>query len=183
LVEFHLKSTCGYIYLPNKIEECSRIIKKYTSPIVEHMASPSKNEGPTIMWNMLKGKKVKTNNGKDVGEIKEISQNFLRIEKGTISKDKFWIPEYVADAYDGKTLWHLVGEDQLLQRYLYGEEPPAEQHTKDYEAFKTSPHGQKAPPITDYDQSVRVIDERTTSGTVTEQEKTETGYKNVRDLE
>ena len=102
------------------------------------MASPSKNEGPTIMWNMLKGKKVKTNNGKDVGEIKEISQNFLRIEKGTISKDKFWIPKYVADAYDGKTLWLLVGEEQLLQRYLYGEEPPAEQHTKDYEAFKTS---------------------------------------------
>jgi hypothetical protein len=147
------------------------------------MASPSKNEGPTILWNMLKGKKVKTNNGKDVGEIKEVSQNFLRVEKGTISKDKFWIPKYVADAYDGKTLWLLVGEDQLLQRYLYGEEPPAEQHVKDYEAFKTSPHGQKAPSITDYDQSVRVIDERTTSGTITEQESTETGYKNVRDLE
>jgi hypothetical protein len=135
------------------------------------MASPSKNEGPTILWNMLKGKKVKTNDGKDVGEIKEVSQNFLRLEKGTISKDKFC-----------KTLWLLVGEDQLLQRYLYGAEPPAEQYTKDFEAFKTSPHG-KATSITDYDQSVRVIDERTSSGTMTQQENTETGYKNVRDME
>jgi hypothetical protein len=147
------------------------------------LTTPSKNEGPTVLWNMLKGKKAKTNDGKDVGEIKEISQNFLRIEKGTISKDKFWIPKYVADAYDGKTLWLLVSEEHLLQRYLYGEEPPAEQYTKDFETFKTSPHGQKAPSRTDYDKSVRVIDERPTSGTITQQEDTETGYKSVRDLE
>ena len=147
------------------------------------MASPSKHEGPTILWNMLKGKKVKTNDGKDVGEIKEISQSFLRVEKGTISKDKFWIPKYIAEAYDGKTLWLLVGEEQLLQRYLYGEEPPAEQYIKDRETFKTSPYGQKATLHTDYDQSVRVIDERPTTGTVTPQEDTETGYKGVRDLE
>jgi hypothetical protein len=147
------------------------------------LTTPSKNEGPTVLWNMLKGKKVKTNDGKDVGEIKEISQNYLRIEKGTISKDKYWIPKYLADAYDGKSLWLLVSEEHLLQRYLYGEEPPAEQYTKDFETFKTSPHGQKAPSRTDYDQSVRVIDERPTSGTITQQEDTETGYKGVRDLE
>ncbi|MGC2482738.1 MAG: hypothetical protein WA398_03160 [Nitrososphaeraceae archaeon] len=147
------------------------------------MTTPSKNEGPTVLWNMLKGKKVKTNDGKDVGEIKEISQNFLRVEKGTISKDKYWIPKYLADAYDGKALWLLVGEEHLLQRYLYGEEPPAEQYTKDFETFKTSPHGQKTPSRTDYDQSVRLIDERPTSGTITQQEDTETGYKSVRDLE
>jgi hypothetical protein len=151
--------------------------------ISQILTTPSKSEGPTVLWSMLKSKKVKTNDGKDVGEIKEISQNFLRIEKGTISKDKYWIPKYVADAYDGKSLWLLVSEEHLLQRYLYGEEPPAEQYTKDFETFKTSPHGQKAPSRTDYDQSVRVIDERPTSGTITQQEDTETGYKGVRDLE
>jgi hypothetical protein len=146
------------------------------------LTTPSKNEGPTILWNMLKGKKVKTNDGKDVGEIKEISQNFIRIEKGTLKKDKYWIPKYLADAYDGKRLWLLVSEEHLLQRYLYGEEPPAEQYTKDYETFKTGPYGQKASSRTDYDQTVRVIDERPTSGTITQQEDTETGYKSVRDL-
>ncbi|MGA7693287.1 MAG: hypothetical protein WCA61_13390, partial [Nitrososphaeraceae archaeon] len=90
---------------------------------------------------------------------------------------------YLADAYDGKSLWLLVSEEHLLQRYLYGEEPPAEQYTKDFETFKTSPHGQKVPSRTDYDQSVRLIDERPTSGTITQQEDTETGYKSVRDLE
>ena len=31
---------------------------------------------------MLKGNKVKSNDGKDVGEINEVSQNVLRLEKG-----------------------------------------------------------------------------------------------------
>jgi sporulation protein YlmC with PRC-barrel domain len=43
-------------------------------------------EGPTILWTMLKGKKVKSNDGKDIGKIKEVSQNFLRLEKGTLKK-------------------------------------------------------------------------------------------------
>ena len=65
---------------------------------------------------MLKGKKVKSNDGKEVGDIKEVSQNFLRIEKGTVKKDKFWIPKYVADAYDGKTLWLLINEEETVYR-------------------------------------------------------------------
>jgi hypothetical protein len=147
------------------------------------LTTSSKNEGPTVLWNMLKGKEVKTNDGEDVGDIEEISQNFIRIEKGTLKKDKYWIPKYLADAYDGKRLWLLVSEDHLLQRYLYGEESPAEQYTKDYETFKTGPYGQKAPSRTDYDQTVLVVDERPTSGTITQPEETETGYKNVKDIE
>ena len=43
--------------------------------------------GPTILWSMLKGKKVVTNDGKDIGEIKDISDNYIRLEKGTIKKN------------------------------------------------------------------------------------------------
>jgi hypothetical protein len=123
-------------------------------------------EGPTVLWSMLKGKKVKSNDGKDVGEIKEISQNFLRLEKGTVKKDKFWIPKYVADAYDGKTLWLLIDEDEVLGKYHHGSEPPGEQYAKDFETFKTTPYGQKADYRPDYDQNIRVIED----------------YKNIRDL-
>ncbi|HVI21223.1 MAG TPA: PRC-barrel domain-containing protein [Bacillus sp. (in: firmicutes)] len=42
--------------------------------------------GPTILWSMLKGKKVITNDGKDIGEIKDISDNYIRLEKGSIKK-------------------------------------------------------------------------------------------------
>lgn len=33
------------------------------------------NEGPRILWEQLKDKKVKTNDGHDVGEIKEMNSS------------------------------------------------------------------------------------------------------------
>jgi len=129
-------------------------------------SSSSSREGPTILWTMLKGKKVKSNDGKDVGEIKEVSQNFLRLEKGTVKKDKFWIPKYVADAYDGKALWLLISEEEILDKYHHGSEPPGDQYARDFEAFKSTPYGQKATYNPNSDQNVRVVEE----------------YKNVRDL-
>jgi hypothetical protein len=94
--------------------------------------------GPTILWNQLKGKEVKTHDGKDIGEIKEISQHYLRLEKGTISKDKFWIPKYIVDAFDGENVWVVANEDEVKERYLFGQEPPPEQFTREFEAFKTA---------------------------------------------
>jgi sporulation protein YlmC with PRC-barrel domain len=44
--------------------------------------------GPTILWSMLKGKEVMTNDGKNLGEIKEFSQNYVHVEKGTIKKER-----------------------------------------------------------------------------------------------
>jgi hypothetical protein len=125
-------------------------------------------EGPTILWSLLKGKKVKSNDGKDVGDIKEVAQNFLRLEKGTVKKDKFWIPKYVADAYDGKTLWLLIDEGEIHSKYRNGSEsPPAgEQYASEFEAFKKTSYGQKAAYGPDSDQNVRVVED----------------YKNVRDL-
>jgi hypothetical protein len=90
----------------------------------------------------------------------------LRLEKGTVKKDKFWIPKYVADAYDGKVLWLLISEEEILGKYHHGSEPPGDQYTRDFEAFKSTPYGQKATYNPDSDQNVRVVEE----------------YKNVRDL-
>ena len=75
--------------------------------------------GPTILWSMLKGKKVITNDGKDIGEIKDISDNYIRLEKGSIKKDKFWIPKYTADAYDGKHLWFIINEEEVHSKHVY----------------------------------------------------------------
>ncbi|MDF2768143.1 MAG: hypothetical protein K0S91_978, partial [Nitrososphaeraceae archaeon] len=86
-----------------------------------------------------------------------------------------------ADAFDGKTLWLLVSEEELLGKYLYGSEPSADQYSKDFEAFKTTSYGQKITFLSDLDQNVRVIEEKT-AGVETKAEKG-TDYKNIRDLE
>jgi hypothetical protein len=129
--------------------------------------------GPSVLWDVLKGKKVKTNDGKELGEIKEFSQNYVKVEKGTIRKNSFWIPKYVGDAYDGHALWLLLSEQEVLERFKYGEKegefkeaPSSEQYTKDFETFKGSPAGKDREYKADLDENIRVVE----------------NYKNVRDF-
>ena len=123
--------------------------------------------GPTVLWSMLKGKKVITNDGKDIGEIKDISDNYIRLEKGSIKKDKFWIPKYTADAYDGKHLWLLINEEEVHSKHVYGDESPrGDEYTKGLESFKSLPSGQKGEYSPGFEERIRIIE----------------NYKNIRDL-
>jgi hypothetical protein len=130
------------------------------------MTTDSNKLGPTTLWKTIKGRGVKTTDGTDLGEIKDISDNYMRVEKGKIHKESFWIPKYIADAFDGKTLWLLVDEEELRGKYQYGKEPPqGDQYTRDFENFKGTSYGQKGSYGTDFDQNIRVEN-----------------YKNIRDL-
>ena len=131
------------------------------------MVSGSNKEGPTTLWKTLKGKNVRTNDGKNLGEIKEVSENYLHIEKGTVRKEKLWIPKYIADAFDGKTLWLLIAEEELRGKYQYGKEPtPGDEYAKEFESFKGTPYAQNANYTTDFNENIRVVE----------------NYKNIRDL-
>jgi len=136
-------------------------------------STSSSGGGPSVLWDVLKGKNVKTNDGKELGEIKEFSQNYVKVEKGTIRKNSLWIPKYVGDAYDGHTLWLLLSEQEVLERFKYGEkegefkEPPSsEQYTKDFETFRGSPAGKDREYKSDIEESIRVVE----------------NYKNIRDF-
>jgi len=124
--------------------------------------------GPTILWSMLKGKNVITSDGQDLGEIKDVSDNYIRLEKGSIKKDKFWIPKYTADAFDGKHLWLLINEEELHSSHVYGDESPkGDEYTKSLVSFKSSPSGQNGEYNSDFEERIRIIE----------------NYKNIRDLE
>lgn len=144
-----------------------------------HRFTIASNEGPRILWEQLKGKKVKTNDGHGVGEIKEIAQNYIRLEKGIVNKDKSWIPKYLADAYDGKVLWLVISNDDLGRGHSYTTEPNAEQHTHDFKAFKATPYGQRAIQLPDFEQNIRMTDERKFNTSIGSGDE----YKNIRHLE
>lgn len=131
------------------------------------MSSSNRGGGaPNVLWDVLKGKKVKTNDGKELGEIKEFSQSYVRVEKGTIKKESFWLPKYIADAYDGKTLWLLLGEQEVRERYQYGEKegefkeaPTTDQYTTDLDTFKSTPAGKKREYPSDLEESIRLVED------------------------
>jgi len=101
----------------------------------------------------------------------------LRLEKGTFSKDKFWIPKYIVDTFDGKNVWLSVNEEEVKGTYLFGQEPSAEQFTRDFEVFR------KTKGIDVYNsEGVRV---RTSNAQEEEsvERSSSNEYKNIRDLE
>lgn len=128
-------------------------------------SSTTSGGGPSVLWNVLKGKKVKTSDGKELGEIKDFSENYVKVEKGTLRKDNYWIPKYVGDAFDGHTLWLLISEEEVLDRFKYGEKegefkqaPSSEQYRKDFETFKGSRAGKDRNFDSDLEESVRVVE-------------------------
>jgi hypothetical protein len=118
--------------------------------------------GPTILWTDLDDVEVKSNDGKKLGKIKKISQNHFRVEKGSIKKETFWLPKNLADAYDGDYLWLSNNEEEIHDKFLYGEEPSVDD---------------KVAPI----ESIKVVKERM-KGIATEKHDSSEQYKNMRDL-
>jgi hypothetical protein len=119
--------------------------------------------GPTVLWSEIKDKKVRSKDGKKLGRIEKISQNHFKIEKGDIRKKRFWLPKNLADAYDGKYLWLKNEEEQIHDKFLYGEEPPENDQT--------------GSPV----NRVRLVKERMV-GVPTEPVDSSERYKNIRDL-
>ena len=52
------------------------------------MENEGGQSGPTILWDEIKDKKVKSVDGEKLGRIEKISQNHLMIEEGFLKKEK-----------------------------------------------------------------------------------------------
>lgn len=87
------------------------------------------------------------------------------------------MPKYLADAFDGKVLWLLTGEDETRAKFQYGEEPAVEQYENDLGSFKTLYRQNRT---WDADK-VSVTPERTI-GISTQPADSNEDYKNVRDF-
>ncbi len=68
-----------------------------------------------IDWDELKGKEARgVNEDVDLGEVQEIGRNYVVTKKGYADKETFYIPKYLAQRYDGHTLWFNVSEAQKI---------------------------------------------------------------------
>lgn len=82
---------------------------------------------------------------------------------GPVEKRGFWVPKIICDAYDGENIWLSSNEDEIHDRFLYGEEPS--------ESF------QSGSPV----DRIRIVKEIIT-GTPTDPADSSERYKNMRDL-
>lgn len=70
-----------------------------------------------IAWDKVVGKEVKSIDEKDIGEIKNILEDHIYIEKGLVSKDRYSVPKSFAERYEDDHVILSLTEDEVKEKY------------------------------------------------------------------
>lgn len=131
------------------------------------------NTNKSISWdNVIKKESRGVVDDSDFGEVQELGQNYVQTQKGMVSKQKYYIPKYLVQGFDGSTLWFNASESDL--EGWKRDSPP---DYNDYNRYKTS---EQAP--SDAETRIPLIEERlnvskntsTSEATITKEPVTET---------
>ena len=74
-----------------------------------------------IDWNDTIKKEAEGINGEDFGEVQEISNGSVLVQRGIINKEKFLIPQELVESYDGDIVRFRISEDDMLSKYREGD--------------------------------------------------------------
>jgi uncharacterized protein (TIGR02271 family) len=131
------------------------------------------NTNESIAWdNVIKKEARGAVDDSDFGEVQELGQNYVLTQKGMMSKEKFYIPKYLVQGFDGDTLWFNASESDL-QGWKRGSAP-------DYNEYARYKESEGAP--SDAETRIPLIEERlnvskrtsTSEATITKEPVTET---------
>jgi uncharacterized protein (TIGR02271 family) len=90
--------------------------------------------GSSIEWDDVIKKEARGSNDDDLGEVQEIGQTYVVTQKGTINKQKFYIPKYLAEGYDGNVLRFRLTEQEAKSKFVRDTPPSAQEYSR----YKTS---------------------------------------------
>jgi uncharacterized protein (TIGR02271 family) len=78
----------------------------------------------TIDWSDIIRKEARGSNDEDLGEVQEVGENYILVQRGLINKDKFYIPKDMVESYDGDVLRFSVSEEDAKSGFLGDSAPP-----------------------------------------------------------
>ena len=79
-----------------------------------------------IDWNDTIKKEARGSNDEDLGEVQDVSDGYVLVQRGMINKERFYIPKEQAESYDGSVLRFNLSEQEIVNRYA-GDSPPTSQ--------------------------------------------------------
>jgi uncharacterized protein (TIGR02271 family) len=82
----------------------------------------------SIDWDDVTKKEARGSNDEDLGEVQEVSQNYVLVQRGILNKEKFYIPRDLAESYDGTLLRFRISKEDAETRFLR-DSPPGEEET------------------------------------------------------
>ena len=73
----------------------------------------------SIDWNDVINKEARSSNDEDLGEVEEeVDENYIFVQRGIISKDKFYIPMDMVESFDGNVLRFSISEEYATAMFL-----------------------------------------------------------------
>ncbi len=80
-------------------------------------------EQGSINWNEVTKKEARGKNDEDLGEVQEVGDTYVLVQKGLINKERFYIPQDEVESYDGDVLRFKLSEDEIRNKYLGDVDP------------------------------------------------------------
>ena len=72
----------------------------------------------SIDWNDVINKEARSSNDEDLGEVQAVDDNYIFMQRGIISKDKFRIPVDMVESFDGNVLRFCISEEYATAMFL-----------------------------------------------------------------
>ena len=83
-----------------------------------------------IEWSDTIKKEARGSNDEDLGEVQEVTDGYVLVQRGMINKEKFYIPQDQVESYDGSVLRFTISEDEIKSKYMSDIPPPPSSFTK-----------------------------------------------------
>lgn len=90
---------------------------------ISHLLLEGSSYSGNIDWNDIIKKEAKGINNEDLGEVQEVTQDYVLVEKGVIKREKFYIPRDLAVGYNGTTLVFNISEEEAMNKFLRDSPP------------------------------------------------------------
>lgn len=88
----------------------------------------------TLNWNEIINQDTRSIDDADLGKVKGLYEPFIVIEKGTINKEKLYIPKSLIKKYSANVLYLRITEREAKDTYTR-ESPPSEDEIKQIETI------------------------------------------------
>ncbi len=82
-----------------------------------------------IDWDDVIKKEARGINDEDLGEVHEVGDTYVMVQKGLINKEKYYVPQYEAESYDGNILRFKLSEEEIKSKYS-GDSPSLTRNTE-----------------------------------------------------
>ena len=86
-------------------------------------------DSSSINWDDVIKKEARGIDDADLGKVQGLSEPFVFTQRGTLNKEKFYIPKSLVEGYDGVTLRFHVTEEEAKNMYMR-DSPPSDEEVQ-----------------------------------------------------